>query len=206
MTIAGIAQADLTEEWFQAFRAVGRLAWDIETSGLDWRTDRIGTCQVHAPAVGTAIVQVGTEVPKRLGSLLADVSVLKVFHHAPFDLRFMTSHWQIRAQNVACTKVASRILDSQAPDSTHSLQSLLNRRLGVKISKEQRLSDWVGGSLTAAQIRYASQDVEHLLPLYDELYLNLAEAGLAELYRDCCAFLSGRVQLELGSWPDVFAY
>jgi len=206
MTVAGIERADLSKEAFEAFAAADRVAWDIETSGLDWRIERIGTCQLHAPSVGTAIVQVGAGVPERLKTLLMSRHVLKVFHHAPFDLRFMASHWKVRVKNVACTKVASRILDPNAPDSQHSLQSLLNRRLGVQISKEQRLSNWTVDSLTAAQVAYASQDVEHLLPLYDDLCVCLDDAGFRELYDDCCSFLPGRVQLELGSWPDVFAY
>ena len=38
-------------------------------------------------------------------ALLATPSVRKVFHHAPFDLRFLTGRWRATPRNVACTKV-----------------------------------------------------------------------------------------------------
>jgi len=68
-----------------------RIAWDIETTGLDWRREKIGTCQLFAEAVGAVVVSVGEDRPSALARLIEDNTVEKVFHHAPFDLRFMVS-------------------------------------------------------------------------------------------------------------------
>mgnify|MGYP006194651211 CR=1 FL=1 len=46
--------------------------------------------------------------PDRLYEFL--VQVQKVFHHAPFDLRFMVAQWNVTPRNIACTKVASKML------------------------------------------------------------------------------------------------
>ncbi|MHB8341445.1 MAG: ribonuclease D [Mycobacteriales bacterium] len=201
-----VLRHDLTGDLAAALHAVPRVAWDIETSGLDWRTDRIGTCQLHAPDVGTIIVQLNGHQPSLLPELLADPGVLKAFHHAPFDLRFMTWHWRTPAVSIACTKVASKLLTPHEANDSHSLQALLDRYLGVKISKAERISDWLADDLSEGQLRYAAADVTHLLPLLSSLEKELANAGLTGLYAQCIEFLPTRVQLEVDDYPDVFAY
>jgi ribonuclease D len=111
-----LLRGDLTDEAFSALSRADRVAWDIETSGLDWATERIGTCQLHSVETGTIVIQVyGDASPKRLRELLADTQVLKVFHHAPFDLRFMTAHWSVEPANVACTKLVQCLTFSLPP-------------------------------------------------------------------------------------------
>jgi ribonuclease D len=197
---------DLDEELASEFRTAGSIAWDIETSGLDPRTDRIGTAQLHAPGLGTVVVQVSAATPQRLCQLLADPAVCKVFHHAMFDLRFMVAHWDAQPTRIACTKIASKLLTPQLANSRHSLQSLLASYLGVEISKDQRLTDWLAPELTAAQLAYASHDVTYLIPLLSELEQRLRSEKLTSMYQACLDFLPTRVRLELGDWPDVFAY
>jgi ribonuclease D len=201
-----LLRGDLDEALASEFGAVGSVAWDIETSGLDPRTDRIGTAQLHAPGLGTVVVQVGTAIPQRLCRLLADPAVCKVFHHAMFDLRFMVAHWDAQPARIACTKIASKLLTPQLANDRHSLQSLLASYLGVEISKDQRLTDWLAPELTAAQLAYASRDVTYLIPLLSELEERLRAENLVSMYQACVNFLPSRVRLELGNWPDVFAY
>lgn len=201
-----VFRADLDEVTVKRFSSVPRLAWDIETSGLDPTSDQIATVQLHAPQVGTAIVQVDGRYPNRICELLENPNVLKVFHHAMFDLRFMVAHWQMRPSNVGCTKVASKLLWPSKSRTEHTLQALLADQLGVVISKEQRLSNWFAPKLSHAQILYASADVEHLLPLLDRLEAQLVDAGLHKDFAACLAFLPTRVRLDLGNWPDIFGY
>jgi ribonuclease D len=202
-----VLSGDLSAEIADAFSACRRVAWDIETSGLDWRRERIGTCQLFADSFGVVLVKVGERRPTRLMRLLADVSVEKVFHHAPFDLRFMAHAWRTEPASVRDTKVASKILNPHAPNDVHSLQQLVGRYLGVHLEKGPvRISDWLAPDLTPEQIRYASGDVVHLLRLLDVLEVALQREGRAALYDACCQFLPARVALDLDDFPDVFAY
>src|SRR6266404_1357987 len=118
------------------------IGWDIETSGLDWRRDRIATCQVFIPELDVFVVQInGTQHPHpNLDALLRDERVCKVFHHAIFDLRFMLQHWKVEIRNVACTKIASKILTPEEQD--HTLKAVLHRHLGIHIEKNLGNSDW----------------------------------------------------------------
>lgn len=202
-----LLQHDLTPELYDRFVDDGRVAWDIETSGLDWRDGRIGTCQLYSSETGTVIVQrVEDERPYFLAELLADFSVLKIFHHAPFDLRWMASHWNVTPASVACTKVASRLLNRDPSSDQHSLKYLLHSYLGIEIDKAQRTSDWLTPDLTAAQLAYAAADVINLLPLHDLLEKELVNEGLHAVYQDCVEFLPTRTMLDVGGWPDVFSY
>src|SRR5664279_5432893 len=80
-----LLRGDLTKELADLFHEATMQAWDIETSGLDWRVDRIGTCQLHADHVASVVVKFNDHFPERLLGILADSQVTKVFHHAPFD-------------------------------------------------------------------------------------------------------------------------
>jgi ribonuclease D len=202
-----VEQGDLPADLATAFATADRIAWDVETTGLDWRQDRLATCQLFAEGVGVVVVKLTATRPKRLADLLEDLALEKVFHHAPFDLRFMVHSWDVRPGSIRCTKVASKILAPDVPNEAHSLQNLASRHLGVSLAKGPvRISDWTATSLTDEQLAYAAGDVLHLLALLDVLLAELDRANLRRLYDDCCAFLPARVSLELADYPDVFAY
>jgi ribonuclease D len=204
-----VVHSDLPHDTADAFFSASQVAWDTETTGLDWRHDRLATCQLFTESVGAVLISMGPDghKPERLAALLEDPAVEKVFHHAPFDLRFMMNTWSVRPASVRCTKVASKLLDSSAPNERHSLQQLAKQHLGVALSKGPvRTSDWTKTDLTPEQVDYAAGDVAHLLPLFRLLSDALRQMGLSGLYDDCCAFLPARAALELGGYPDVFAY
>ncbi|MGH3247100.1 MAG: ribonuclease D [Trebonia sp.] len=202
-----VERDDLPADLAAAFGEADRIAWDVETTGLDWRQERLATCQLFAEGIGVVVVRTADGCPGRLAALLEDPAVEKVFHHAPFDLRFMVHTWGVQPASIRCTKVASKLLAPDAPNETHSLQQLVARNLGVSLTKGPvRTSDWAAASLTEEQLAYAAGDVLHLLSLLDILVADLERAGLGRLYDACCAFLPARVRLELGGYPDVFVY
>jgi ribonuclease D len=204
---AQVVRGDLTTEQAEALARCSLVACDTETSGLDWRTDRLSLCQFFAPAVGAILVQATNDIPHRVVGLLEDERVGKVFHHAPFDLRFLRKAWSAETRSVYCTKIASKLLDPNAPNSEHSLQALYAKYLNVQIEKGAvRTSNWSSNLLTSEQVRYASADVAGLLELWDVLSERLDRVGKSKLYADCCAFLPAQSQLTLEDYPDVFAY
>jgi ribonuclease D len=203
-TSVRLFDGDLDEEIFDRALRGRLLAWDIETTGLDWRTERIGTVQLQLDEL-SCIVRINGRLPHRLIALLEDPSILKIAHHAMFDLRFMAFHWGATASHVACTKIASKLLRPHAPHEEHSLSALAHRCLGVELDKGLRTSDWTG-ELTPAQLRYAAEDVRYLPQLYAELDKEIRDRGLLSLRERCYAHLPTRVELDLGGYPDVFEY
>jgi ribonuclease D len=197
---------DVDEGFFNRAAGSGRIAWDIETTGLDWRSAQIGTVQV-ATAHEIAVVQLEPgQVPRRLSRLIASPGVEKVFHHATFDLRFMTWSWHVQAQRVADTKILSKILDPAAPHDEHSLKQILERYLGVHITKDEQRSDWAANVLRTEQVAYAAADVRHLLALFDVMTKRAQSLGVWELACASFAYLPTRVALDLRGSGDVYAY
>lgn len=205
-TNVSLLTGDLQPEFLLAAFDARRVAVDIETSGLDWKSDRIGTVQVHVPDHGTAIVTKLDDRPQRLVELMTSGRVQKVFHHAPFDLRFMAYHWKIRPVNIADTKLASQILEPQIDHKDHSLAPLVRRHFGVSLDKSLRFSDWLSQDLSQEQLHYAAQDVRYLLPLLDILIKNAVIAGVADLVEASYSYLPVRIATDLRGCGDVFAY
>ena len=199
-----VVDGDLPEWCVDALRRSAVTAWDIETSGLDWAHDRIATCQIYSPSVGTFLVQTPTRSPRNLVSLLQDANVAKVFHHAMFDLRFMYSQWHAEAQSVFCTKIAAKILGPGSDKTT--LQDLTRDFLGVRLDKSERTSNWLASVLSSQQINYAAADVVYLPALMSALHDRLAENDRWDLAIACYTFLPIRVRLDVLGSGDVFAY
>ncbi|ODR07303.1 hypothetical protein BHQ21_09625 [Mycobacterium sherrisii] len=203
-----LVEGDVSADFEEAVRDTGVVAWDIETSGLDWRLDRIATCQLHVPNVGTQIIRVGSDGrrPDRLRELLISEHVLKVFHHAPFDLRFMRHHWKAEARSVACTKILSKIVRPEADRSDHSLKPTLERFLGITLDKSQQRSDWFSPVLTQEQLAYAAQDVVYLLPLLVRLMDEARASGVADIAERTFEYVPVRVETDIRGCGDVFDY
>ncbi|MBB5164946.1 hypothetical protein [Mycobacterium sp. AZCC_0083] len=201
-----LVEGDVSSDFEWAVRDAAIVAWDIETSGLDWRLDRIGTCQLHVPDVGTQVIRMNGHQPERLRELLMSEHVRKVFHHAPFDLRFMRHHWKANAQSVACTKVLSKIVRPAASNEEHSLKPTLERFLGVVLDKTQQTSNWLSTAFTPEQLAYAVRDVEFLIPLLDTLMNEARANGVADIAERTFEYLPTRVETDIRGCGDVFAY
>jgi ribonuclease D len=195
---------DLDEQAFAEALQAEIVALDIETTGLDWRHDRIGTVQMQVDQT-TYVVRVNGRVPFHLKAVIEDARVRKVLHHAMFDLRFLAHQWGVVASNVACTKIASKLIEPAASGKEHSLAPLVKRYLGVDLDKTQQTTEWTG-ELSLSQLKYAANDVRYLPRLYERLDQKVRKAGLDELRDRCYAYLPTQVELEVGDFPDVYAY
>lgn len=202
-----VVDGDLPLDLELALRSAARVAVDTETSGLDWVSDRLHICQLFAPTTGPVILRNVGGQPKALARLLSDADVVKVFHFAPFDLRFLEAHWGIQCASVECTKAASRILEPDLPPAQHSLQPLLKRWLQVSISKGAvRTSDWSAPKLSDAQLEYAVADVAHLLALSSVLNERLAAEGTTDLFKQVCAYMPIDAHLSISGIPNPLKY
>src|SRR6266508_5323234 len=171
------------------------VAIDTETMGLDPHRDRLCVVQL-SPGDGSAdVVQIppGTSGAPNLTKLLADGSILKIFHFARFDLGVLSEAFGVMPAPVYCTKIASRL--ARTYTDKHGLKDLVREVLGVDLSKQQQLSDW-------------GSDVLHLHALREKLDAMLVREGRGELAAACFRFLPDRVRLDLAGWAaeDIFAH
>ena len=189
-------------------RYKGAVAIDTETMGLDLARDRLCVVQL-SPGDGSAdVVQIppNAQDAPNLKRLLADKSLLKIFHFARFDLGMLYKAFGVMPDPVYCTKIASRLCRTYT--DKHGLKDLVREVLGQEISKQQQSSDWGATELTDAQISYAASDVTHLHALKDRLDAMLAREGRTDLATACFRFLPERVRLDLAGFAndDIFAH
>src|SRR5699024_3883270 len=114
-------------------------AIDTETSGWDPLSDTLLSVQVAAgPHTPVLVLDATTVDPAVLGPLCADPEVLKVFHHAVFDLRFLTAAG-LHTVRMADTMIAQQLLDGgRKTPAGISLAGLASARLGAELDKSVR--------------------------------------------------------------------
>ena len=184
------------------------MAIDSEAMGLHPHRDRLCVVQL-SPGDGSAdVVQIAagqTKAPN-IERLLADKSVLKIFHYARFDIGLLAATFGVMTEPIYCTKIASRL--SRTYTDKHGLKDLAREVLGIDLSKQQQLTDWGADELTDAQVAYAAADVLHLHALKARLDAMLAREGRTELAAACFGFLPDRARLDLAGWPheDIFSH
>ncbi len=184
------------------------IAVDTETLGLNPHRDRLCVVQISKGDGDADVVQILKDGPRpeNLIRVLADESVLKIFHYARFDLAVLFHAFASMPRPVYCTKVASRLVRTYT--DRHGLKDLTRELLAVEISKQQQSSDWGADSLTPAQLDYAASDVLHLHALKDKLDRMLERENRLGIAHQCFSFLPTRAQLDLLGWAetDIFAH
>jgi ribonuclease D len=187
------------------------IAIDTETMGLNPHRDRLCLVQLCAGDGNCHLVRIPpsrntvADTPN-LKRLLADPSVIKLFHFGRFDIAALKHAFGVTARPVYCTKTASRLVRTFT--DRHGLKDLCKELLGIELKKEQQSSDWGAPELSQEQLRYAASDVVHLHALKDKLDEMLAREGRTALARACFDFLPSRAELDLAGWAeiDIFAH
>ena len=108
---------------------------------------------------------------RALGPVLASPAVTKVLHDAPQDLGILARATGAMPRAIFDTRLAAGFAGL---DSTCSLQALLRQTLEIDLAKAETRSDWLRRPLSASQLRYAADDVVHLIPLRENLLARCA--------------------------------
>jgi 3'-5' exonuclease len=156
------------------------VALDLETTGLDPRKDSIRLLSL-ATKDAAYIVDCRSVDPAELFPTLTQTTL--VAHNSLFDLGFLSSLGFVPGK-VADTMILSQLLHAGSKveplkrgQTSHSLDSVVKRELGLELDKTHQSSDW-SGTLTPEMLEYAAKDVEVLLSLYEVLKAKIEEARL----------------------------
>jgi ribonuclease D len=178
------------------------IAIDTETLGLNPYRDRLCLVQLSEGDGSAVLVQLdGNYAAPELKRLLADESVLKLFHFGRFDMAVLKHYLGVMPRPVYCTKVASKL--ARTFTDRHGLKDLCRELLGIELSKQQQSSDWGAPELTQEQLSYAASDVLHLHALREKLDAMLKREGREGLARACFEFLPVRAELDLRGWSEI---
>lgn len=109
-----------------------------------------------------------------LFDLMANTSILKVFHAARQDLEIFLHLSGALPQPIFDTQVAAMVCGFG--DSV-GYENLISKLTNASIDKGSRFTDWKLRPLSDKQIKYALADVTHLRPAYEILAGKLALSG-----------------------------
>ena len=180
----------------------GAVAIDTETLGLNPFRDRLCLVQLSSGDGRAELVQLsGNYEAPELIRLLADESILKIFHYGRFDMAVLKHFLGVMPRPVYCTKIASKL--ARTYTDRHGLKDLCRELLGIELSKQQQSSDWGAPELSQEQLNYAASDVLHLHALREKLDAMLRREGRGGLARACFEFLPTRAELDLRGWADI---
>jgi ribonuclease D len=155
-------------------------ALDTEFHGERSYWPHLALIQIGWPD-GVALVDPLTVDVAPLGELLAGDGCM-VAHAADQDLTILERACGCTPTKLFDTQVAAGFIGMGTP----SLAATVEKLLGTRLTKGDRLTDWTRRPLRAEQRVYAAADVEHLLPLHDELVRRLDAMGRLEWATDEC--------------------
>ena len=181
----------------------GSVAVDTETMGLRPHRDRLCVVQLSAGDGTAHLIQLdGSDwSAPNLKALLADPTVLKIFHFARFDVAALRQYLGVATGPIYCTKIASKLVRTYT--DRHGLKDLCGELLGVELSKQQQSSDWGAQKLSDQQRHYAASDVLYLHALKSKLDDMLQREERAELAETCFQFVATRAKLDLAGFEDI---
>src|SRR3954451_1930777 len=178
----------------QRARETGRLGIDTEFMGEGRYRPLLCLVQVVVEGDGEG-GEVRVEVldplgagfdPAPLADVLPDPHVDAVLHAGRQDVALLRRVWETDVRNVFDTQVAAGFAGRRAQ---LGYEALLSELLGVRLRKSASFTRWDARPLSDEQVRYAREDVLHLLQLADALQAGLSERGRLGWAREECRAL-----------------
>tara|TARA_B100000965_G_scaffold358023_1_gene337153 strand:- start:299 stop:910 length:612 start_codon:yes stop_codon:yes gene_type:complete len=178
-----------------------KIAIDCEFTGLNIERDRLCLVQISSGNEDAHIIQLDKEKydAPNLKKILINKNINKIFHFARADLLFIKKYLNVEVENVACTKIMSKIARSYS--DKHGLKDLIKEFIGIDVSKQLQTSDF-GGNLSDKQLKYCAQDVIFLHKILENLKNILIRENRFELYNNTIKFLKTRVELDFASFKE----
>ena len=171
------------ESAYKRLSASAAVGCDTETSSLSARYGKVFSVQFSDGAFSVLVpTSEGVSVGK-LGELLENPQVRKIFHNAKFDLEFLRERGHV-VSNVFDTMLAEKVLTRGAGQSV-SLAETLYRYFAVDLDKSRRAAfnkTW-DGVWTDDLVDYALSDVVYLPLLMREQIAWLDRLGLQEEFQ-----------------------
>ena len=123
-----------------------------------------------------------------LATLLADPTIEVVLHAGRQDVAILRRVWQTEVTNIFDTQIAAGFAGESAQSG---YGNLLMAMLDIHLGKTASYTRWDARPLTAEQLSYAAEDVDHLLALADELQRRLRDSGRYDWAVEECRRLEG---------------
>lgn len=170
-----VSEPEELAEALETWRAAGVIGVDTEANSFFAYHERLCLLQVSTADEDWIVdpIALGEEL-KAFNPLLADPSLVKIFHAAEFDLMLLKKELGAEVRGLFDTQVAMTLLRHERT----GLAALIHSYYGVELSKKEQRSNWGARPLTEQQINYARIDTHFLPDLHARLVKELEEADM----------------------------
>ena len=160
------------------------LGVDTETEGFDFTCKKMIMLQIgdkeRQYVIDTRVIDVTP-----LKQILEDEKIIKIFHNAKFDYKFIKRWANIDVQGIYDTYLMERVINCGKQDYGYSLARCVDRYLGINLDKTTRSKfiGLTGQPFTVDQITYGSKDVIYLLDIREKQLPSLHTHKLEQVAR-----------------------
>jgi ribonuclease D len=171
-------------------RAAGTFALDLEFMSEERYVPELALLQVAwiADGVPTAVAVDPLAVDARpIAELVAVPSIVTVLHSGQADLVAAARTLWVAGAAIVDTQVAAAFLGM---GEQIGYAPFVQRTLGLPVDKGGQFTEWLRRPLSEDQLRYALDDVLHLLPAWDSVREELLERGRFEWVLEECERLA----------------
>lgn len=164
-------------ELIEHLMSAGRFAFDTEFVSEETYEPVLGLIQV---ATEERVAAIDPQAVGDLGGFWEVVTGSRVevmMHAAGEDLRICRLRSGRLPKRVVDLQIAAGLVGLGYP---LSLTNLVRHELGITVASGETRTDWRKRPLSAAQLRYALDDVRYLLSIADRLQARLSQYGRAE--------------------------
>lgn len=168
-----IESRDFADDLIDDLAGAERIALDCEAAGFHRYSDRLCLIQLTVGPRTYILDPLGFDPRDILREPLEDPSVEVLMHGADFDLRLLSRDLGIKLRGLSDTQIYAALIGEEGL----GLQSLLESRLDVRLSKKYQRADWAQRPLSESMLEYAAEDTRHLERLAGLLLADLDKLG-----------------------------
>lgn len=186
-----VTSAEAVAEIARALRSAGAFALDLEFMSEERYVPELALVQVAwqteggplAAAIDPLEVDAGP-----IAALVEDPSITTILHSGQADLSLLGSRFGIAGRGIVDTQVAAAFLGM---GEQVGYAPFVQRTLGLTVDKGGQFTEWLRRPLSGDQIRYALDDVLHLLPAWHGVERELRARGRLDwVIEECARFAS----------------
>ena len=144
------------------------LGVDTETEGFDFTCKKMIMFQI-GDKDKQFVIDTRTVSIESLRSILESKEIIKVFHNAKFDYKFIKRWGNIECEGIYDTFLTERVLNCGKDGVKYGLKDVCKKYLNVELNKDVRnqFIGLTGQPFENSQIIYGAKDVEYLLGVRD---------------------------------------
>ncbi|MCK5651456.1 MAG: ribonuclease D [Gemmatimonadetes bacterium] len=187
MTYTLLTDADATRARLGGLGIDGRIALDCEAAGFHRYSDQLCLIQLSTTAGTVLIDTLAFDPAGVLREILENPATEVILHGADFDLRLLDRDLGIHVRGLIDTQISAALLGEPGI----GLAPLVEKYLGVTLSKKYQRADWAERPLPEELLSYAASDTQHLHALADALLDRLEAAGRMSWAREEFELLEG---------------